>query len=188
MAPNRDSASPHQMNCVWSIGGQRHLILQARGRTRTEDSRKWGNKEDLGGHRRRQPDGSHIRFPWLRETDENSNYILLRIAIEIGNSAHGERTFSLAEAHPLSSILPLSPDAITRLQGSLLIRPSRLIKDKRYPIDYAALQQSHARMLNEKGISSQAELARHLGVSRVWVSRALKGIHPKEGKGRGSSP
>jgi biotin operon repressor len=31
-------------------------------------------------------------------------------------------------------------------------------------------------MLAEGGFASQTELARHLGVSRVWVSRVLKGI------------
>jgi biotin operon repressor len=31
------------------------------------------------------------------------------------------------------------------------------------------------------GFTSQAELARHLGVSRVWVNRVLKGIRRKAG-------
>ena len=109
----------------------------------------------------------------LRETHENSNYLLLRIPIEITNSAHGEKAIAVAEA-PLSSFLPLSPDAITRLQDARLIRLPRPVRAKRQPIDYAALQQSYRQMIAEGGFASQTELARHLGVSRVWVSKVLK--------------
>lgn len=110
----------------------------------------------------------------LPETHENSNYILLRIPIEISNSAHGEKAIAVAQA-PLSSILPLSPAAITRLQSSRLIQPPRPARAKKQPIDYAALQQTCARMLIDGPFSNLAELARHLGVSRVWVSRVSKG-------------
>jgi biotin operon repressor len=34
-------------------------------------------------------------------------------------------------------------------------------------------------MLADDGFVSQADLDRHLGVSRVWVSRVLKGIRRK---------
>ena len=111
----------------------------------------------------------------LRETDENSNYILLRIPIELSDSAHSEKAIAVAEG-PLSSILPLSPDTIIRLQDVRLIHHSRPVRAKRLPIDYGALQQTSRRMLTEGGFASQTELARNLGVSRVWVSRVLKGI------------
>jgi hypothetical protein len=117
---------------------------------------------------------------WLRETHENSNYILLRIPIEISNSAHGEKAFSIAEA-PLSSILPLSPAAITQLQDVRLIRLPRSVRAKKLPIDYAALQQTYRLMFAEGEFASQAELAGELGVSRVWVNRVLKGIKRKPG-------
>jgi hypothetical protein len=117
-------------------------------------------------------------FVGLRETHENSNYILLRIPIEISNSARGEKAIAVAEA-PLPSILPLTPDAITRLQDVRLIRLPRPVKTKRLPIDYAALQITYRRMLADGGFASQADLARHLGVSRVWVSRVLKDIKKK---------
>jgi len=116
----------------------------------------------------------------LPETHENSNYILLRIPIEISNSARGEKAIAVAEA-PLSSILPLSPDAITRLQDVRLIRLPRPVRAKRLPIDYAVPQQTYRRMLADDGFVSQADLARHLGVSRVWVNRVLKGIKRKAG-------
>ena len=118
--------------------------------------------------------GSSFQVAWLPETHENSNYILLRIPIEIVNSARGEKAISVAEGR-LNHSLPLSPAAITSLQDVHLIRLPQPVKVKRLPIDYAALQQKYRQMLDEGGFASQTELARHLGVSRVWVSRVLKG-------------
>ncbi|MBP1657165.1 MAG: hypothetical protein H6Q31_1766 [Bacteroidetes bacterium] len=36
------------------------------------------------------------QVPWLRETHENSNYILLRVPIEINNSDRGETALTAA--------------------------------------------------------------------------------------------
>ena len=84
----------------------------------------------------------------LRETHDNSNYILLRIPIDISNSARGEKAFSVSEA-PLRSALPLSPAGITRLQDARLIRLPRPERDKRLPIDDMAVYQTHAKTLAE---------------------------------------
>jgi len=120
------------------------------------------------------------RVERLPETHENSNYILLRIPIEISNSAHGEKAIAIAEG-PLYCSLPLSPVTISRLQDVCLIRLPRPERAKRLPIDYAALQKTYARMPVKGPFLNQTELARHLGVSRVWVSRVLKGIKRKVG-------
>ncbi len=122
--------------------------------------------------------GSTPRVAWLPETHENSNFILLRIPIEINNYARGEKAISVAEA-PLHCSLPLSRAAITRLQDVRLIRLPRPVRTKRLPIDYAALQQTYRQMLANGGFASQEDLARHLGISRVWVSRVLKGMRRK---------
>ena len=120
------------------------------------------------------------RVIWLPETNENSNFIMLRIPIEISNSAHGEKAIAVAES-PLRCSLPLSTAAITRLQDVRLIRLPRPLRAKRVPIDYAELQQTCHRMLAEGPFKSQTELARNLGVSRVWVSRVLNGVKRKVG-------
>lgn len=111
----------------------------------------------------------------LPETHENSNLVLLRIPIEISNIAHGEKAIAVAEG-PLHCSLPLSLAAITRLQDVRLIRLPRPVRPKKLPIDYVELQQTYRRMLAKGLFSTQTELARHLGVSRVWVSIVLKGI------------
>jgi hypothetical protein len=111
---------------------------------------------------------------------ENSNYILLRIPIEISNSARGEKAIAVAEG-PLHCCLPLSPAAITRLQDVRLIRLPRPVRARKPPIDYSTLQQTYARMLAEGSFSTRTDLARHPGVSRVRVSRVLKGLERKAG-------
>ena len=118
------------------------------------------------------------RVAWLSETHENSNFILLRIPIEISNIAHGEKAIAVEEGQ-LHCSLPLSPAAITRLQDARLTRFAQAARVTRPPIDHAALQQKYRRMLADGGFASHADLARHLGVSRVWVSRVLKGIKRK---------
>jgi hypothetical protein len=61
-----------------------------------------------------------------------------------------------------------------RLDELVRLRPQKPRPKER--IDYEALQQTYRRMLVEGPFSNKTELARHLGVSRVWVSRVLKGI------------
>ena len=43
-------------------------------------------------------------------------------------------------------------------------------------IDYVALKSEYEQPLLDGACANKAELARHLGVSRAWVSRKLKGI------------
>jgi len=75
----------------------------------------------------------------------------------------------------------INEDAIGSLMqaGLVRLRPQKPRPKER--IDYEALQQRYRRMLAEGGFASQTELARHLGVSRVWVTRVLKGIKRKVG-------
>jgi len=48
-------------------------------------------------------------------------------------------------------------------------------------IDHSALRLTYRRMLAEGPFSTQTDLARHLGVSRVWLCRVLRGIKSKAG-------
>jgi len=135
--------------------------------------------EDLGGREKQKPPGSHIWGLWLRERLDNSNYVLLKIPIEIHNLGHGQRLICM-DSERLPEELGLNEEAIGSLvQGGLVrLRPQKPRPKKR--IDYEALQQTYRRMLAEGGFASQTELARHLGVSRVWVSIVLRGNRRNE--------
>ena len=82
----------------------------------------------------------------------------------------------------LPELMGLSDQDIDRLRKTGLVHPPPSTPQPEKWIDYAALQQTYRRMLAESPFSNQADLARHLGVSRVWVSRVLKGIKRKAGQ------
>jgi len=95
---------------------------------------------------------------------------------------HGKLYLTLV-VDRLSDFLDVTPECIAELRSRfcppvLSEAPRRSRKD---PINYAALQQKYRQMLADGRFASKADLARHLGVSRVWVSRVLRGIKRKPG-------
>jgi hypothetical protein len=114
-----------------------------------------------------------LRGHSLRESLKNSNFVLLKIPVEIHNLGHGQRLICM-ESDRLRQESGLNEEAIGCLvqAGLVRLRPQKLRPKPR--IDYAALQQTYARMLTDGGFATQADLPRHLGVSRAWVSRVLK--------------
>ena len=48
-------------------------------------------------------------------------------------------------------------------------------------IDNVALRAQYEQLLADGTCATKADVARHAGVSRVWVSRVLKGIRRKAG-------
>ena len=80
------------------------------------------------------------------------------------------------DSERLPEDLSLTDEDIESLSQRGLVR-RRLQKPRlKDRVDYEALRQTYHQMLQSGAFQSRAELARHLGVSRVWVSRVLKGI------------
>ena len=98
---------------------------------------------------------------WLRERLENSNFILVKVPFEMHLPRHGTQAMNM-DPDQLPQVLAVTGQDIERLRQ-------------------AELQQTYARMLGDGLFSSQAELAHHLGVSRVWVSRVLYGVKRNAG-------
>ena len=109
-----------------------------------------------------------------RDTRE-LEYISLRIPVEIHNALRGGKVFSMHSEH-VQEILGLSDGDISRLCDCGLIIPRPEKSPRKPKIDYSGLACSYREIMNREGFTSQFELARHLGVSRAWVSRILKGI------------
>jgi hypothetical protein len=176
-----------QARCTVKRGektGEIELRLRGNGSTK----KKWDEAKEANGESGTLPSGSptpHVAL--LRERLENSNYILLKIPVEIHLFERGLQAIRMDPAR-LPQMLGLSDQDIERLHQVGLVRvppPTPRAKER---IDYVVLQQTYARMLAEGPFASQAELARHLGARRVWVSRVLKGIRRREARGRGYSP
>jgi hypothetical protein len=85
------------------------------------------------------------------------------------------------DSEGLPEELAVTEQDVESLSQAALVRRRPQKPRPKERIDYAALQQTHRRMLAEGPFSNQTELARHLGVSSVWVSRLLKGIRKNVG-------
>lgn len=79
----------------------------------------------------------------------------------------------------VQELLALSDDDISRLCDCGLILPRREMPSQKPKIDYEKLARSYRETMDRMQFVSQSDLARHLGVSRVWVSRVMKGIKRK---------
>jgi hypothetical protein len=117
---------------------------------------------------------------WLRDRLHTSNYILVKIPIEIYNLGHGER-LTCMDSERLPAELGLTDTDVQRLFERGLSRPRPQRARTKVRVDYEALRQTYAEMLREGGFANASELAGHLGKSRVWVSRVLKGIKKNPG-------
>ena len=76
----------------------------------------------------------------------------------------------------LQEALGLSESDISRLCDCGLIPPQCKNPSPKPKIDYDKLAASYREIMDRKHFVSQSELAQYVGVSRVWVSRVLKGI------------
>jgi len=132
---------------------------------RTEERRREDPKPPSSG-------GSSLQVAWTPRHTKTRTASCCEFLSKSAIPAVARRPLRSQKPHSLQ--FSLSLDAISRLQVQRLIRLPRPVRAKRLPIDYAALRQTFARMLAESPFRSQTEHARHLGVTRVWVSRVLK--------------
>ena len=143
--------------------------------------KKWGEANRANGESGNRPSGSSTPpVACLRERLESSNLVLVRLPIEIHNLGHGQRLICI-DSDRLPQELGLDEEAVDSLVQAGLVRPWPQKPLPKPRIDYSALQQNYARMLAVGRSTSRADLAGHLGVSRVWVSKVLEGIKRKPG-------
>ncbi len=79
----------------------------------------------------------------------------------------------------LGEYLALAPKDIYRLTSLLPVPRPEKARPMRTKIDYIALRAQYEQLLLNGTCATRDDVARHLGVSRVWVSRVLKGIKRK---------
>jgi len=81
----------------------------------------------------------------------------------------------------LQELLELSDGDISRLCDRGLILPRRKMPAQKPKIDYEKLARNYRETMDRMRFVSHSDLGRHLGVSRVWVSRVLKGVKQRPG-------
>jgi hypothetical protein len=104
-----------------------------------------------------------VRTPFLR----------LRLPVVIHRVQRGEAKLAINAAR-LGEYLKLAPEDLDLLSSLLPVMPHVRTKPVRKTIDYVALKAQYERLLSNGTCATQADLARHLGISRVWVSRVQK--------------
>jgi len=80
----------------------------------------------------------------------------------------------------LREYLKLAPTDLDRLTPLLPAPTVKKLKPSRMRIDYVTLKAQYERLLSDGTYATKADLARHMGVSRVWVSRMLKGVKGRD--------
>ena len=143
----------------WSLSVGRFALRQG---TDTGTPRR-ENKNPLGSTR-----GFEVR--------EQDLYLRFRLPVIVRRVKRGKAKLVVNSAR-LGEFLALSPEDIGRM-APLLSGP---LPEKTHPtrmkIDYVALRTQYQQLLSDGTCATKAEVGRHLGVSRVWVSRVLKGIN-----------
>jgi response regulator of citrate/malate metabolism len=82
----------------------------------------------------------------------------------------------------LGEFLSLASEDIDRLSPLLSGQLPESARPMRKTIDYVELKAQYELLLADGTCATKADVARHVGVSRVWVSRVLKGIKKNMGR------
>jgi len=75
--------------------------------------------------------------------------------------------------------LAISSGLEERLTNSFGIPFKHIYKEKREPINRVELAKTYLKLLEDGKFETQAELSRHLGVSRAWVTIIMNTIKNK---------
>jgi len=82
----------------------------------------------------------------------------------------------LIDRERLGCFLQLDQAEVQALDGSQLLSPIPILGTPRPRIDYQKLATEYSRLLSSGAFATKAALARHLGVSRAWVTRNVNSI------------
>lgn len=114
-------------------------------------------------------------FGSARLPNVRTPYLRLRLPVIIRRVQRGEAKL-VVNAAKLGEYLNLAQEDLDRLNPLLPSPPAKKSRPGRTRIDYVGLKAQYVQLLSDGTCATKAELARHLGVSRVWVSRVLTGV------------
>jgi DNA-binding MarR family transcriptional regulator len=120
-----------------------------------------------------------LGFGWLRETGRSSKLFHLELPILVHKFKHGEKLIAVdpTEVH---NYLRLDEKAVTRLTKYFLYPKTPPANLKRIHIDRQALALQYKDMMDQGLFKNQSDLARHLGVSRVWICKIMNSLKQKQ--------
>jgi hypothetical protein len=116
--------------------------------------------------------GSSFRPIWLHKRPGFSNFFILNIPVNIGNMACGEKILTV-DGSFVSEYLMMSDEDIRRLTRFFSI-PRKLEPVKSVAkMDRHSLAIRYRELIDQEYVKNKADLAQHLGVSRVWITKVM---------------
>ena len=117
-------------------------------------------------------------WSWLRGTGRRSKLFHLELPFFVHNLKHGKKILAV-DPSEVQKYLHLDDNAVIRLTKHFLYPKVPAASLKRIHIDRQALALQYREMLQQRLFNNQADLARHLGVSRVWITKIMNSLKPK---------
>jgi len=110
---------------------------------------------------------------------ENSKILYVKLPIFLHNGGRGEKILVINPAR-IHNYLDMPPKEVKKLTDSFVYPKEKDKRAKRHRQDLVALRQLYNEMLETGKFKNRADLARHFGVSRAWITTVLrKGIIPE---------
>jgi hypothetical protein len=112
------------------------------------------------------------RLGMLRASSSNSKNFTVILPIFTHKTLHGEKIIAV-DPNEVQKYLDLTSEDISRLTRRFLYpkpQPSRL---KRMLLDRRALAEEYRKLIDSGVCRNQADVARHFGVSRAWVTKIM---------------
>ncbi len=114
----------------------------------------------------------------LRERPDIANCIKLKIPIIFQKKKHGENKIHI-DVKQFTKEMAISNSLAGRLTDSFGFPIKPTCRIKREPINRIELAKTYLKLIEDGTFKTQAELARHLGVSRAWITTIMNTLKNK---------
>ena len=115
----------------------------------------------------------------LRERPDVATFIKLKIPVIFQKRKHGENKIHI-DVKQFTKELPISSSLAERLTDSFGLPIKHNLREKREPIDRIELAKTYSKLMENGTFKTKAELARHLGVSRAWITIVMNTLKYKK--------
>jgi hypothetical protein len=101
-------------------------------------------------------------------------YMIIRLPFRFLNGPYGKRIFTL-DTRRIKEFVDISDDCVARL-AKVFCPPIYVSKSAtpKQRLDYSALATEYQQLLSSGVCQDRADIARHYGVSRAWITKVMK--------------
>ncbi|MDP1675335.1 MAG: hypothetical protein Q8L88_00605 [Bacteroidota bacterium] len=122
-----------------------------------------------------------IGILWLRHSSQYTKRFSVVLPIFIHKTAHGEKVIAV-DPNEVQKYLKLDQDDVVRLTRRFLYPQPAQSRLQRVLLDRRAMAEQYRELIQSGVVRNQAELSRHLGVSRAWITKVMNTLKIKHFK------